>query len=165
MRPFLVALGMVLGSPSVFAVDVGLSAGMNFFGENKNASMQELRLRGGSFWSPTPALQFRLEGGVGRMESHGDDLWRLSAGPVASLRPAGAGWALDAGWRPTWLSQRRFGEVDLGGKVQFDSHVGLRFDLGRSLTLGYRIHHISNGDLYEHNPGINMQSLELGGRF
>lgn len=165
MRPLLVLWGLALCSSAVFAGDVGLSAGMNFFGENKNASMQELRLRGGSFWSPAPGLQFRLEGGIGRMESHGDDLWRLSVGPVASLRPAGAGWALDAGWRPTWLSQRRFGEVDLGGKVQFDSHVGLRFDLGRSLTLGYRIHHISNGNLYEHNPGINMQSLELGGRF
>jgi hypothetical protein len=156
---------MILGSAPVFALDVGLSAGMNFFGEDKNASVQELYLRSGSFWTPTPGLQFRLEGGVGRMESQGDSIWRLSAGPVVQLRPSGAGWVLDAGWRPTLLSERRFGEVDLGGKVQFDSHVGLRFDLGRSLTLGYRIHHISNGDLYEHNPGINMQSLELGGRF
>jgi hypothetical protein len=165
MRPFLVALGMVLGSPSVFAVDVGLSAGLNFFGEDKNASVQELRLRSGSFWTPTPGLQFRLEGGVGRMESKGDSIWRLSAGPVVQLRPSGAGWVFDAGWRPTLLSERRFGEVDLGGKVQFDTHVGLRLDLGRSVTLGYRIHHLSNGDLYEHNPGINLQSLELGGRF
>jgi len=164
MRP-VIALGVFLFTTPLLALDVGLSAGMNFFGESKNASSLELSLRGDSFWRPTNGLQFRLEGAVGRMESQDDAIWRLSVGPVVSLRPAGAGWMLDAGFRPTLLSDRRFGEVDLGGRVQFDSHLGVSFDLGSTLHLGYRIHHISNGDLYEHNPGINMQSLEFGGRF
>lgn len=165
MRSMLVVLVFFLSATSVHALDVGLSAGLNFFGEDKNASVQELRLRSQSFWTPTPGLQFRLEGALGHMESQGDDIWRLSAGPIVFLRPSGARWVLDGGWRPTWLSNRRFGEVDLGGKMQFDSHIGLRFDLGSHWSLGYRIHHISNGDLYDYNPGINMQSLELGGRF
>lgn len=165
MRSLLAAMVLLGASTPALALDIGFAAGLNFFGEDKNASLQELRLRSGSFWTPTSGLQLRFEGGIGRMESRSEDIWRLSAGPVAQLRPSGAGWMLEGGWRPTLLSERRFGEVDLGGKVQFDSHVGLRFDLGPSLSLGYRIHHISNGDLYEHNPGINLQSLELGGRF
>jgi hypothetical protein len=29
-------------------------------------------------------------------------------------------------------------------------------------SIGYRLQHMSNGILYEHNPGLNMHMIEVG---
>lgn len=100
MRSLLAAMALLGASAPALALDIGFAAGLNFFGEDKNASVQELRLRSGSFWTPTSGLQFRFEGGIGRMESRSEEIWRLSAGPVAQLRPSGAGWMLEGAGGP-----------------------------------------------------------------
>lgn len=165
MRPWLALVGVILFVPSAYALDAGLSAGTSLFGEDEDANSLELRLRSDTLWQPRTWLQLRLEGAVGALESDDDAIWRIAVGPTVSLRPEGAAWQVEVGVRPTYLGDRRFGEVDLGGRWQFDSHLGLRFDLGPRASLAYRIQHISNADLYDENPGLNMQSLELGYRF
>ncbi len=165
MRPWFALAGIMLIAPSAYAVDVGFAVGTDLFGEDKNANALELRLRSDALWQPRPWLQLRLEGAVGALENDDDAIGRVAFGPTFSLRPPGAAWQIEAGVRPSYLFDRRFGDVDLGGRWQFDSHLGLRFDLGSRMSLAYRIQHISNADLYDENPGIDMQSLELGYRF
>jgi lipid A 3-O-deacylase len=69
------------------------------------------------------------------------------------------------GINPTIISKHKFGDENLGGPIEFTSHIGINFNLGRHFTIGYRLQHMSNAVLYEHNPGLNMHMLEAGYRF
>ena len=42
---------------------------------------------------------------------------------------------------------------------------GISFYVTPEITAGYRFHHMSNGDMYSSNPGLNMHLLEVGYRF
>jgi hypothetical protein len=70
-----------------------------------------------------------------------------------------------AGVSPTFISKDRFGDEDLGGAVQFTSHIGLSAGVYRGLRVGYRFQHMSNAGLYDHNPGLNLHMLEVAWRF
>ncbi|MFP4353257.1 MAG: acyloxyacyl hydrolase [Puniceicoccaceae bacterium] len=60
----------------------------------------------------------------------------------------------------TILSEEKFGdELDLGGHFEFFTSVGLDWRLSEDWTIGYRFLHISNGNLHETNPSLNLQTL------
>lgn len=69
------------------------------------------------------------------------------------------------GINPTFITRHKFGDENLGGPIQFTSHIGLNFIFHRHFSLGYRLQHMSNGVLYEHNPGLNMHMIEMKYRF
>jgi len=69
------------------------------------------------------------------------------------------------GINPTVISKHKFGDENLGGPFQFTSHVGLNFIFADHFHIGYRLQHMSNAIIYEHNPGLNTHMIELGYRF
>jgi hypothetical protein len=72
---------------------------------------------------------------------------------------------LKAGVSPTIISKDNYGEEDLGGPVQFTSHIGLAAKVYSGLSVGYRLQHMSNAGLYDKNPGLNLHMLEVSWRF
>ena len=85
-------------------------------------------------------------------------------GTLAYHTPGGR-WVFEVGTSIAGLSESRFGDYDLGGQVQFVSHLGLRLHLGEAFALGYRVQHLSNAGLDTPNPGLDSQALELRYRF
>ncbi len=63
------------------------------------------------------------------------------------------------------LSRNRFGERDLGGHFQFFHRLSLLWPLGRRYHLAAGLWHLSNGGLYERNPGLSGFTLEIGARY
>lgn len=106
-----------------------------------------------------------LEGTGGVL--HGGD----KNGLVVTLGPAlqfGYGelpWWLEVGISPTLLSRSHFQGADLGGNLQFTSHLGLRWQLSNTLGIGYRFQHLSNGGLQTPNPGLEMHLFQLDYHF
>lgn len=71
------------------------------------------------------------------------------------------------GTGPVYLSDRVIGQLDLGSRLQFPSHIGAGafFSPGTRWWLGYRYSHTSNAEFRSPNPGINFHLLELGHAF
>ena len=86
-------------------------------------------------------------------------------GPGLALGLWGERLWLKAGISPTVISQDRYGDEDLGGPVQFTSHIGASVKIYKALSLGYRFQHMSNAGLYRHNPGLNLHVVEVSWRF
>jgi hypothetical protein len=114
------------------------------------------RLGGGEGWS----LRTRAEGTLGTLSGAGTTGVVGSIGPSIALRRGGAPLYLDGGTAAAITSRRRFGEKNLGTYIQFISHISVLAQSGR-VTAGYRLQHMSNASLSEHNPGVNQHMLEL----
>jgi len=63
---------------------------------------------------------------------------------------------------PTIISQHEFGDENLGGPMQFISHIDINFNLFRHFTFGYRLQHLSNTVIDDENPGLNMHMMGIG---
>lgn len=48
---------------------------------------------------------------------------------------------------------------ELGGVVEFRSGIELDYRLANSHRLGLSVHHLSNADIYDHNPGAEQVML------
>ena len=66
------------------------------------------------------------------------------------------------GVNPTIISKHTFGDEDLGGPIQFTSHIGMDFNFIKRFTIGYRLQHMSNFVFYDANPGLNLHMIEIG---
>ncbi len=53
----------------------------------------------------------------------------------------------------------------MGGPINFTSHIGLNLNFARHFSIGYRLQHMSNGVIYDENPGLNLHMIEIGYRF
>ena len=53
------------------------------------------------------------------------------------------------------------GDIDFGGPVFFLFHAGAGLRLTPWLSLSYRYAHQSNGHIYEKNPSLNLNMVEL----
>jgi len=72
---------------------------------------------------------------------------------------------ISIGINPTIISKHKLGDENLGGPIQFTTHVGLNFIFTNHVHIGYRLQHMSNAVIYKHNPGLNTHMIELGYRF
>jgi len=88
-----------------------------------------------------------------------------AAGPAFSLGSAHFPLSINAGSAFTLISEERFDRLDLGGPLQFTSHLGFAFRLVEEVELTYRFHHISNAGLFSPNPGLNMHLFGIRRRF
>ncbi len=68
---------------------------------------------------------------------------------------------LDVGAGGALLSKWKFGDQDMGGAFQFIGHGGLSYHLPWNMIVGYRFHHMSDGDLYGSNRGVDLHMIEL----
>jgi len=87
------------------------------------------------------------------------------AGPVFRVDWPNERLHLLFGVQPSYLTHRHIGDDDLGGNIQFTSHIELAFDVTSALSIGLRGQHISNGGLYRPNPGMNLASVTLSYHF
>lgn len=94
-----------------------------------------------------------------------ESLDMIAFGPVFAFPLSAGSLQLSLGLQPSLVAgESRFNQ-DVGGSVQFTSHVGLRWPLTPRLWLGLRIQHTSNGGIEEPNPGVDGAKLALGYRF
>jgi hypothetical protein len=110
-------------------------------------------------------LATALDGSVGVLHGGGKNGLLAALGPALQFGYGELPWRLDVGVSPTLLSRSHFQEADLGGTIQFTSHLGLRWQLSRELGVGYRFQHLSNAGLQTPNPGLEMHLFQLDYHF
>ena len=155
-----------LGSESA-PWEVGVRSGFTFFNPGKNFEQVDLFLRRGLplGWSigDDCRLGVRGEGAVGVLFGNGGRKALLaSAGPDLVLGLFRDRLKLHAGSRLALLSRYNYGYRNFGGPIQFINHLGISFRVTDALVIGYRFQHMSNADIYAHNPGLNINLLEFG---
>ena len=116
-------------------------------------------------WDSGWSLETYLEGNAGLLRGGEESAFVGSIGPGICFTIFKEIIDISMGINPTIISKHKFGDENLGGPIEFTSHIGLNFNLGRHFTIGYRLQHMSNAVLYKHNPGLNMHMLEAAYRF
>ena len=126
----------------------------------------------GGYWRPWSAhLVGREEGwhltgyaelAAGRVGYREDALRMASIGVGAWVGRGGGSWLAGFGTAPSYISEHRLGGQEFGGGMQFTSHLAIRWQVTRVLSLAYRIQHTSNAGIYSENDGLDLQVLELG---
>jgi lipid A 3-O-deacylase len=106
-----------------------------------------------------------LEANAGVLSGGGESAFVGSFGPGLYISGLKEMVEISMGINPTVISKHKFGDENLGGPIQFTSHIGLNFIFNRHYSIGYRLQHMSNAVLYEHNPGLNMHMIEVDYRF
>ena len=106
-----------------------------------------------------------LEANAGILSGGGTSAFVGSVGPGLYFKELRRMVEISLGINPTVISKHEFGDENLGGPIQFTSHIGLNFIFHHHYSIGYRLQHMSNGVLYEHNPGVNTHLVEGGYRF
>ena len=89
----------------------------------------------------------------------------VAIGPAIERRLAGAPLRFSLGIQPTLISRHDGNGKNLGGPLQFTSHVGVAWASAGGLILGLRVQHTSNARLYDSNPGVDIASVEIGYTF
>ena len=116
-------------------------------------------------WDSGWTMGTYLEANAGVLRGGGESAFVGSIGPGIYFIGFKGKIDISMGINPTIISQHKFGDEDLGGPIEFTSHIGLNLNFARHFTIGYRLQHMSNGVLYEKNPGLNMHMIEVGYRF
>lgn len=115
----------------------------------------------GGGWSLKPALV----SAVSVLHAAEEDGLMAGIGPRLELTFPWNRLTAYATGRPSVLSEHQYGNVDLGGWFTFATDVGIRIDLGEYLMIGYVWEHISNANIYNNNPGVNFNVIELSLKF
>ena len=110
-------------------------------------------------------LQTRLDVSAGWLRGNDADAFVATGGIGLLLDRERFPLALDLGCSPTVMSRDNFGGRDFGMPLQFTSHAGLAWNLGKHFSLGYRYQHMSNAHLSSHNPGLNLNMFSASYRF
>jgi hypothetical protein len=117
--------------------------------------------RWGSNWSWTA----RLEHSSGWLHCQGQDGYVGTLGPCFTLKNRRCPVSIDAGLRPTILSEYTFPNRDFGIPFQFTSHLGFEWAIRSHWKLGYRFQHMSNAGLGSPNPGLNLHMFGVSYQF
>ncbi len=162
--------GILLPAPSSGAdrlAEAGIQGGVDVDSDEDFVQVEAYGIVGLPWsWSMrTLRLTPILNGTIGVLDGGGDTGLIATIGPGIHLAFGDSGFSLAGGVNPTLLDEDEYGDVDFGGYFQFTSWIGLRYDVTRHLGVFGRLHHMSNADLYEPNPGLNVVSVGLGWRF
>ncbi len=106
-----------------------------------------------------------IEANAGVLRGGGTSAFVGSIGPGIYIKGLEDILEIYMGINPTIISKHKFGDENLGGPIAFTFHVGINFIFAKHYNIGYRLQHMSNGGLYEDNPGLNMHMIILGYRF
>ena len=118
-------------------------------------------------WRPKSGwiLASRLDFTGAALSAAGTTGFLGSAGPALSVRKTGWIVGIDLGISPAFLSEDHYGEEDLSGHIQFMTHGGISLFPIRNLSIGYEYQHVSNADIEQPNPGLNMHNIQIGYSF
>ena len=148
---------------------IGLRGGIN---DDRNEEEFE-QYEGFAIWSLPWSHQWDfgwslgtyLEANAGVLSGGGASAFVGSIGPGIYLTGMEGIVGIAMGINPTIISKHKFGDENLGGPIQFTFRVGLNFIFADHFQIGYRLQHMSNAIIYEHNPGLNTYMIEVGYRF
>jgi hypothetical protein len=105
-------------------------------------------------------LESRINASAGAFHHDGGDTAAIGAiGPGFALVSPTQQYTLETGISPTLMSQHKFGEADFGGTIQFTTFIGLNSRLGKRISASFRVQHMSNASIYDHNPGVDQIML------
>ncbi len=110
-------------------------------------------------------IHSRLTTSLGALQGSGDTEFITTITPGLAFYKPSWRFTLDLAVGGALLSDYKFGRQNIGGPFQFIAHGGLLFDLGWNLVGGYRFHHMSDGDIYGNNRGVDLHMLELSYHF
>ena len=114
-----------------------------------------------SNWSLTTYIEVN----AGLLKGGGESGFVGSIGPGLNFTGFKDKISILMGVNPTVISKHTFGDEDLGGPIQFTSHIGIDLNFVRHCVIGYRFQHMSNFVFYDSNPGLNLHMIEIGYRF
>ena len=148
--------------------EFGARSGFSFINKGKNFEMTSLYLQRDLPWRWNIlnglVLGTRGESAAGVLVGRNVTGFIGSIGPDIFLEMADIV-QLHGGVHLAVLSEKDYHTRDFGGRFQFINHGGLSFRIGKHLNAGYRYQHMSNADIYDNNPGLNLHMLEIGYRF
>jgi hypothetical protein len=148
---------------------IGLRGGINDHRNDEDFEQYEgfstWKLPWSRQWDSGWTLGTYLEANAGVLRGGGETAFVGSIGPGIYFTGFKEKIDISMGINPTIISKHEFGDEDLGGPIAFTSHIGLNLNFARHFSIGYRLQHMSNGVLYDNNPGLNMHMLEVGYRF
>jgi hypothetical protein len=116
-------------------------------------------------WGSGWTLGINFEANAGVLSGGGQSAFVGSIGPGILIIGFREKINISMGINPTVISKHEFGDEDLGGPIEFTSHIGLNLNIARHFTIGYRLQHMSNAVIYDANPGLNLHMIEMGYRF
>ena len=100
---------------------------------------------------------------LGVITAPGDSRPFISLAPVWRAPLFSDNVAIKFSFDPTLIAGSTFDHRDMGGNLHFTSAVAIEgaFGVRRSITLGLRIQHTSNGGLSSTNPGMDIVGLSF----
>lgn len=149
------------------AWELGLRGGTDATSVHQSYNAGELYLLRALPWQAEIAggqLGSRLDCGLGWVEAAGDNGGWLAVGADLVYASRALPVELEVGFRPALFPDYDYGRDEFGGILQFSSHVGVTVLLS-PVTIGYRFQHLSNGGIYDENPGLDLHLLGIGARF
>ena len=107
------------------------------------------------------SLNISFEMALGVMRDKTNSSLLFSMGPILSLINYENIISVLTGLKPSLMTNHIFNDFDLGGTINFISHIALTISAAKQINLGYRFEHLSNAGLYEKNPGVNFHYVEV----
>lgn len=162
-------LVLVLVIPSIAAANVAFDVaarygfdadpGSEYFHFYEVAAGVELerKWQWGNGWSLEPGVSFN----AGILHAGDEDGFIGTIGPRLELNFPGDYVTLHGSVRAGGMSEHEYGDADLGGAFTFAEDIGIRLKLGAGFSAGYLFQHISNADIYDENPGVELHILEI----
>ena len=148
-----------------FGLRGGISDHRNDEDFQQNETFATWRLPWFRQWDSGWTLGTYLDANAGMLRGGGATAFVGSFGPGIYVTGMKGKIDVAMGINPTIISRHEFGDEDLGGPIQFTSHIDLNFNLVRHFTFGYRLQHMSNAVIYDENPGLNLHMIGIGYRF
>jgi lipid A 3-O-deacylase len=166
-------LGFILwatgAATAVHAVELGLQAGRNITHSDENFEQYEIvanwPLPWKWRWAGCIQVETRLNTTAGVLAGEGETAVLGTLGPAFVFGADNRRLEVIAGSSLTFISRHRFDEEDFGGFFQFTHHVGLRYRFTERVSAGLRLQHMSNADIYDHNPGLDLGMVTVSYHF
>jgi lipid A 3-O-deacylase len=110
---------------------------------------------------PTAFLDLRLEGSAGALRKGGRSSFTASVGPALALGTGGGRLEIELGGKAGYLDRYQLDSANLGGRFQFMTHIAVMGRITPLVGLGYRYQHISNANIYDRNPGVDLHMVQI----
>ncbi len=105
-------------------------------------------------------IHSRINTSIGALHGGGDTAVIVPMGPGLAWVSPSQQFVVEVGISPTLLSRH-----DFGGPFQFSSFAGLSFRPGQHIMASFRVQHMSNFSIYDHNPGLDQAMLGINYQF
>lgn len=148
---------------------LGLMGGPEIFAKAKeDISSVQAYIEQDLPWSWTPGnwgLKTRMQLSAGLIYDDEVDSFITALGPVFQVSRQEGRLALELGTRVAYMESPRMANLNLGGHLQFISHVGLHLRTWKQWRLGLRFEHLSNSSVNTPNPGLETLNTDLSFSF